>query len=168
MSPIQRILAQHAVPLGVFLFTPQCVLLAQAAHHLDATQFAQARALCGPLADDSVLQDPLWWPPPDAVFSARLANVQSPKLLPSPQAILEYPDHLRRQGIQGQVIAAAIVRPSGRVEPGSVKVSATPHPDFTPPVEHYLERVHFTPGQLNGRPIRVCIVMPIDFGIAGH
>jgi TonB family protein len=138
-------------------------LAAQAPPAVDAAQAADARALCGPLADDSVIGNPLWWPPPDAVFSSRVASVQSPKLLLSPDVILEYPDHLRRKGVQGRVIAAAVVGPSGRVEKGSVKVSVTPDSDFIPPVERYLERVRFTPGQLNGRPTRVCVVMPIDF-----
>ena len=158
------ILTKHCVELlVVILVVFQNALAAQAPPAVDAAQTAQARVLCGPLADDSVIGNPLWWPPADAVFSSRVASVQSPKLLLSPDVIPEYPDHLRRKGVQGRVIAAAVVGPSGRVEKGSVKVSVTPDSDFIPPVERYLERLRFTPGQLNGRPIRVCVVMPIDF-----
>jgi len=153
--------------VSTFLTVPSC-LLGQTITRPDSAQVAQARALCGPLADDSVKQNALWLAPPEAVFSARVAGVEPPSMLPSSSAIPEYPGDLRRQGIEGRVIAAAIVDATGRVEPGSVKVSVTPHPDFTPAVERYLERARFRPGQLNGRPIRVCIVTPLDFRTAGR
>jgi len=152
---------------STFLTAPSW-LLGQTITRPDSAQIAQARALCGPLADDSVSQNPLWLAPREAVFSARVPGVEPPSMLPSSSAIPEYPSHLRRQGIEGRVIAAAIVDAAGRVEPGSVKVSVTPHPDFAPAVERYLERTRFRPGQLNGRPVRVCIVMPLDFRTAGR
>jgi len=143
------------------------VLSGQSGPRLDSTQVAQARLLCGPLSDDSVRQNALWLAPPDALFSTKLAGIEAPMILPFSSAILEFPDHLRRQGVQGRVIATAIVNADGRVEPGTVKVSETPHPDFVPVTVRYFERSRFRPGQLNGRPVRVCIVTPIDFRTRG-
>jgi TonB-like protein len=158
----------RSIALAVTCLTRPCPLLGQTITRPDSAQVAQARALCGPLADDSVKQNALWLPPPDAVFSGQVLGVGLPSMLPSSSAAPEYPGHLRRQGIEGRVIAAAIVATTGRVEPGSVKVSVTPHPDFIPAVERYLERARYSPGHFNGRPVRVCIITPLDFRTVGR
>src|SRR5437773_2774394 len=75
--------------------------------HADSAHYTQARALCGPLADDT----------------------------------------------------------TGRIEPGTIKVAATPHEDFVPAVQRYLNGARFAPGRIHGRLMRVCIVMPISFSL---
>jgi len=143
-------------------------LSGQAFQPVDSAQRAQARALCGPLADDSVLLHPLSPLPPGAVLSNRVKELEQPELSPASLELPQYPKQLREQRIHGRVVVAAIVDTTGRVEQGSVQVAVTPHPDFIPAVQRYVERSLFTPGQLYGRLVRACIVLPIDFRLPGR
>src|SRR5258705_6783169 len=54
-------------------------LFGQAHHPLDSAQVAQARALCGPLDDDSILQHPLSPLRPGAVVSNRVKELEQPR-----------------------------------------------------------------------------------------
>jgi hypothetical protein len=155
---------QRCVVLGALLLAAPVALAGQA---LDSAQVARARALCGPLADDSVVLDPLW-PPTGTLVSKRFAGLEGPQWLPSPRVVPEYPRSLLKQRIQGRVIAAAIVDTTGHIAPGSIKVVSTPHEDFVPAVERYLKQQRFTPGRIHGRLMRVCIAWPIDFHLPGH
>src|SRR6059036_309378 len=80
--------------------------------HADSAHYTQARALCGPLADDTTVLDPLW-PPSGSVVSARFPGFEGLKLLPS-TTVPDYPSHLRKQRVQGTVIVAAVVDTTGR------------------------------------------------------
>src|SRR5438034_4429829 len=131
--------------------------------HADSAHYTQARALCGPLADDTTVLDSLW-PPSGSVVSARFPGLEGLKLLPS-TTVPDYPSHLRKQRVQGTVIVAAVVDTTGRIEPGTIKVAATPHEDFVPAVQRYLNGARFAPGRIHGRLMRVCIVMPISFSL---
>jgi TonB family protein len=140
--------------------------IAQVALKLDSAQFARGRALCGPVADDSLVLDPLW-PPAGSLVSLRFPELEKPKILAS-RGHPEYPAHLRSEGVRGTVIVAVIVDTTGEVEPASVKVASTPHPDFIPVVERYLYGIRFSPGRLHSRLVRVCVVMPVSFFAPGH
>ena len=131
----------------------------------DSTGLRQGRALCGRLADDTTVLDP-FWPPAGSLVSTRFDGLQGFRLLPS-HVGMEYPTRLRAQRIEGTVIVAAVVDTSGRVEPGSIKVVSTPHQGFVPVVEQFLDSVRFSPGQIHGRLMRVCVVMPFDFRLPG-
>ncbi|HKC39685.1 MAG TPA: energy transducer TonB [Gemmatimonadales bacterium] len=143
-------------------------LFGQAHHPLDSAQVAQARALCGPLDDDSILQHPLSPLRPGAVVSNRVKELEQPQISSSTVAFLQYPRSLRERGIQGRVIVAAIVDTTGHVERHTVQIVSTPHRDFGPAVQRYLERALFTPGRLYTRLIRSCVVLPIDFSVSGR
>jgi TonB family protein len=84
-----------------------------------------------------------------------------PRLLERPS--LEYPDWLRRAGIQGRVLVRAVIDTAGRVEPESIEIIDTPDPGFARPVLRFLGRVRFRPGRLAGRPVRVLVWIPFDF-----
>lgn len=120
---------------------------------------ARARALCGPLADDSLLK------PAGSLVSGAVPGLKLPTMLPNHSVLLEYPDRLRKQGIEGRVVTVAIIDTTGRVEPGSVELALTPDSGFAPPVRRYLERSRFTVGSLYERAMRVCVVLPIDFKV---
>lgn len=84
-----------------------------------------------------------------------------PELLAAPPP--QYPELLRRAGIEGRVVLEATVDTLGRVERGSVLVVMTPHPGFAAPAVAYLERALFRPARVQGRAVRVRIRQGIDF-----
>ncbi len=155
-----------ATLLGILLMNPLTLRSQRVPLRPDSAQLAQGRALCGRLADDSVGFSPFSLP------AGSLVSPEFPGLEPPSQVgfgpALEYPDHLRKRGIQGRVVVSAVIDTTGRVERGSVKVVTTPHEDFVPAVERFLMRARYQPGKLYGRPMRVCIVMPIDFFVPGR
>jgi TonB family protein len=121
----------------------------------------QTRALC-----DEAL--PAWLPPsspsltPDPLNSEARA-AQSPAIVSGPQ--LWYPDNLRRAGIQGRVLARAIIDTLGRAERRSVRILWTAHPDFNDPVIEYIKHAHFSVAVWGARRTRACVVVPVSFTI---
>src|SRR2546422_7243841 len=91
---------------------------------------ARARALCGPLAEDGLVLDPMW-PRAGDLVSQQFNLLELPRLLPT-RVVAEYPRNLRERGIQGVVFVAAIIDTTGHIEATSVKVVTTPHDDFLP------------------------------------
>ena len=98
----------------------------------DGAERARARALCGPLAEDSLVLDPTW-PHAGDLVSQNFNLLDLPKLLPT-RVVAEYPRQLRERGIQGTVLVTAIIDTTGHIEATNVKVVATPHEDFLPAV----------------------------------
>jgi TonB family protein len=86
---------------------------------------------------------------------------QKPKILSGP--VLWYPEHLVRGHVTGRVLLAGIVDTAGRIERGSIKVLASPHDDLSRSAVSYLERATFQPARGDGRPVRVCVEVPVDF-----
>lgn len=84
-----------------------------------------------------------------------------PALLGGPA--LEYPDLLRRAGVEGRVLVEAVIDTAGRAEPGSVTVVSSPHSGFDGPARTYVAAARFRPGRAGGRPVRVLVRIPIDF-----
>jgi len=158
--PVSKLLA---AVLLTWLVGPLRVVGQAQLPQADTAQYARARALCGALADDSTRLDPLW-PPAGSLASARFPGLEGLRILGA-TPVPEYPERLRKQRVQGTVIVSAIVDTTGRVEPGSIKVATTPHEDFVPAVHRYLKGVRFSPGRIHGRLMRVCVVMPISFGL---
>jgi TonB family protein len=88
---------------------------------------------------------------------------QKPGVLSGPT--LRYPEVLRRAGVQGRVVVAAVVDTAGRAEEGSIKILETPHPDFSREARRYVEQARFRPARIRDRPVRVCVQVPVDFRI---
>ena len=89
-------------------------------------------------------------------------NVEEPPVLlagPPPP----YPEQLRRAGIEGRVIVAAVIDTLGRADPGSVTVVASANPGFDAAARDYVVRALFRAARVHGRPVRVLIRAPIDF-----
>lgn len=149
---------------GLLCFILCTLALAPLTAQLDSATQAKASAACGHLADDSVWVDSLWKPGPQTLVSINAYGLHVPELQGMPVP-LEYPAHLREEHVQGRVVATGIIGGNGRTEPGSVHVVETPHPDFVPVVEKYLYGAHFSRPSLRGRPVRVCIALPIDFHV---
>lgn len=110
------------------------------------------------------------WSPagPAPVGDVGLGTVYAPALVDDYPELLaapppQYPELLRRAGIEGRVVLEATVDTLGRVERGSVVVVLTPHPGFATPAVAYLERALFRPARVQGRAVRVRIRQGIDF-----
>jgi len=101
-------------------------------------------------------------PSSDQVFMESVVE-ERPEVLSGPQ--LQYPDLLRQAAIQGRVLVQAIIDTSGRAEPPSVKVIASPNPGFDQSAKNYVLRALFRPARVHGRAVRVLINLPIDFKI---
>ena len=150
--------------LGTLLFAISHPLSSQNLLVLpDSAQRARARALCGPLAEDTLVLDPTW-PHAGDLVSQSFAFMEPPRSLPA-RVVVEYPRSLRDRGIEGAVFLAAIIDTTGRIEANSVKVVATPHLDFLPAVHKYLYQLRFSPGRAHGHPVRVCVAMVIPFSL---
>lgn len=121
----------------------------------------QTLALCGEAL-------PAWgWPlkalPSSSPMNAAARAGKPPDVREYPP--LEYPSHLRSREIQGRVLARAILDPSGRAERGSVRILATPHPDFSRSVMRMLEHTGFSPAVSGDTKVRSCVILPVDFSI---
>ena len=159
MSPFQSRLVLAAVLLALPIRLPsQGFLLVP-----DSAQRARARALCGPLAEDSLVLDPMW-PHAGDLVSQNFNLLDLPKLLPT-RIVAEYPRQLRKRGIQGTVLVTAIIDTTGHIEATNVKVVATPHADFLPAVLSYLDQVRFSPGRVHEHRVRVCTIIQVPFSI---
>jgi TonB family protein len=155
--------SKSSLTLTAVLLASPVILAGQAAVLIpDSAQRAQARALCGPLREDSLVLDP-FWPPAGALVSLQFSRLEPPRLRSARVPSVEYPAELRKLGIQGTVFVAAIVDTTGRIEPASVRVVSTPHEEFIPTARQYLGRLRYSPGHVQDRPMRVCIGVLIPF-----
>lgn len=77
------------------------------------------------------------------------------------QRRVAYPESARRAGIQGQVVSEFIVGPAGTVE--CAQVIASPHAELTAAALDAVRTSTFTPGLLDGQPVRVRFALPISF-----
>ncbi len=78
---------------------------------------------------------------------------------------LEYPNMMRRAGLEGTVVIRAIVDTTGRVEPESMKVVQSDFSAFEGPALRLLRMSRFRPGRVRGTPVRVLIQIPIQFSL---
>ena len=76
-----------------------------------------------------------------------------------------YPDILRGNGIEGEVIAQFIVDTTGRAEPSSFKVLKTTHELFAEAVRTALPKMRFIPAELGGRKVKQLVQQPFSFTI---
>ena len=79
------------------------------------------------------------------------------------QAAPRYPDALRSVGVEGVVQVTFVVGTNGRVEPGSIKVSSTPHRLFSDAVRSALLDMRFRPAEVGGRAVRQLVAQSFQF-----
>src|SRR5205814_10704267 len=87
---------------------------------------------------------------------------ERPLLRPPPPP---YPPLLKRAGIQGRVVLAAIVDTLGRAEPGSIEIVASPNPAFNTPARAWILNVLFRPARIHGQAVRVHVTLPVEYSI---
>lgn len=79
----------------------------------------------------------------------------------------DYPERLMFRGIEGQVLVSFIIGLDGRPEMDHVRVVSATHQDFIPAALRGLRRMRFRPAQLDGRPVRVRVSLPMVWNLAG-
>ena len=92
-------------------------------------------------------------------------QVDRPVLALPGSATPRYPEMLRAAGVVGRVVARFVVDTAGRVEPGSLTVVASAHPQFTAAVEAALPRMRFRPAEAAGKKVRQLVEQPFEFEV---
>jgi TonB family protein len=77
----------------------------------------------------------------------------------------DYPANLRDRNISGIVLMQYVVDTLGCVEPGSMRVLQSSHPDFEQAVREALPRMRFNPAEISGRKVRQVVQQPFIFNI---
>jgi TonB family protein len=101
-------------------------------------------------------------PSADQVLSVDVVQ-EKPERLAGPQPV--YPPLLSQAGIQGVVEVEAIIDTTGRVEPNSVKVVASPNPGFDQAAKTAVLKSLYRPARVYGKAVRVLIRQPINFQV---
>lgn len=78
-------------------------------------------------------------------------------------AVPRFPDALRSSGVEGDVHVTFVVGTNGRVEPGTIKVSDSPHSLFTDAVRSALLDARFRPAEVSGRAVRQLVSQSFSF-----
>lgn len=77
-----------------------------------------------------------------------------------------YPDSLWRAHVDGHVVAEFVVDSAGAVEPGTVSIVASTHPDLSTAVRAAVAAARFEPAVAGGRHVRQLVQLPFNFGLA--
>ncbi len=101
-------------------------------------------------------------PPGGDVWSPDIVQ-ERPEMLSHPPLV--YPELLKQAGIEGTVIAQAIVDTTGRVEANSIRIVDSPNPGFDQSARDLLLKSLYRPARVYGRAVRVLIQQPIAFTI---
>jgi protein TonB len=87
------------------------------------------------------------------------SGVEPPRLLREVKP--DYPDAARRQGIQGEVVLALVVRRDGT--PVDIRVTRHLGPEFDARAIEAVRQWQFSPGRLRGTPVDVAVEVSVDF-----
>ena len=74
-----------------------------------------------------------------------------------------YPEALRQSRVEGRVDVEFVVDERGRVDMRTVKVVESTHNLFTAAVRNALSGMRFSPGKVNGAPVRQYVRLPVIF-----
>ena len=128
------------------------------------------------------------WPPPEGLVpnppdsisrgttqnspeaGVELSEVENaPTLINAAEVVRQlsrlYPMALRDAGVPGEVVARFLVLEDGRVDPASISISSASDERFRSPVLELLPVLHFRPGRIAGRPVKVWVEQPIIFAL---
>jgi protein TonB len=78
----------------------------------------------------------------------------------------EYPEMLRRSGVEGTVVATFIVGDDGHAEIESLRFLRSDNRQFEDAVRAALRRMRFVPAEAAGRKVRQLVQMPFVFTLA--
>jgi TonB family protein len=84
-----------------------------------------------------------------------------PKLLHGPK--VHYPWIYADQRIGGRVMVQAMIDRDGRADPATIKIVRSLRPAFDSSAVTFVRAAVFRPAELEGRPVRAWVSIPIDF-----
>jgi len=125
-------------------------------HPTFRAQVLSRSGIGGVVGDDSGMSTPLYR---EEIVDER------PEMLSHPP--LDYPEALRRAGVEGRVMILAVVDTTGRAIPSSVTVSESTDHEFDRPAEQLVRGALFRPGRVGGRPVSVLLSIPVVFTLRG-
>jgi TonB family protein len=76
-----------------------------------------------------------------------------------------YPPEQARSGLEGVVEVEGVLDTLGRLEDSTLRVRASPGPEFSAEALRSLRTARYRPARLNGRAVRVLIRQPVNFEI---
>ena len=82
-------------------------------------------------------------------------------------AVPRYPEILRSARIEGEVLAAFVVRPTGKADVGSFKVLHSTHELFVSAIRNALPDMNFEPAEVEGKKVSQLVQYPVFFDING-
>jgi TonB family protein len=92
-------------------------------------------------------------------------QVEKP-VVPAPASSTpRYPDALRLEGVEGDVLAQFVVDTAGRAEVSSFKVLKSSNDQFTEAVKNALPLMRFVPAEVGARKVRQLVQQPFTFSI---
>lgn len=90
-------------------------------------------------------------------------QVDTPASIIAGTAMPEYPDSLRRQGVDGRVVIELVVNVDGSLDTGSVNLVSSTNQLFTDAVQQALATAKFRVATLRSRPVRQVLQVPFVF-----
>jgi protein TonB len=75
----------------------------------------------------------------------------------------DYPESMRRQGVEGAVILEAVITAAGEVE--SVRVLRSTNPVLDRSAAAAIRLWRYRAATLNGRPVAVSLTVTVNFGL---
>lgn len=79
-----------------------------------------------------------------------------------------YPESLRENGVEGDVWIEVIIDTLGHPEPRTLKVLMSDDPLFEVQARRTILGTRFKPGRVDGKPVRVLVVVPVRFTLTHH
>ena len=101
---------------------------------------------------------------PNAVYFE--FQIEQPVTPASASGTPRYPDALRTDGVEGEVLAQFVVGPDGIADVGSFKVLKSTHDLFTKAVREALPQMRFNPAKVGGRTVRQLVQQPFSFSLS--
>ena len=77
-----------------------------------------------------------------------------------------YPEMLRQAGIEGRVLLEFVIKQDGTVDSSSLNVLESTNRAFEGPARAVIEGSLYTPGEVDGGPVRVLVSQQIGFSLA--
>jgi TonB family protein len=90
-------------------------------------------------------------------------QVDTPASLIAGTAVPDYPDSLRKEGVEGRVVVELVVNVDGNLDPASLNLVSSTNQLFTNAVQQSLATAKFKAATLRSRPVRQVLQVPFVF-----
>jgi len=93
-------------------------------------------------------------------------RIEKPATIKPGQPAPRFPDEMRQQGIEGEVIAQFVVDTTGSVIPSTIKFVKATNDVFRDVVRDALPALQFSPAEVGGRRVKQMLTMPFNFSLS--